>query len=141
MRDITIQPGLVIPARELEVSFARSGGPGGQNVNKVSSKVTLRWAFSQSQVLPLPAAERLRALAANRLSNDGWLQFSSQANRDQPANLQACILKLRQLVLQALVSPKARKATRPTLGSKNRRMDDKAKRGQVKAGRRAAWES
>jgi ribosome-associated protein len=80
-------------------------------------------------------------LAANRLSNDGWLQFSSQANRDQPANLQACILKLRQLVLQALVSPKARKATRPTLGSKNRRMDDKAKRGQVKAGRRAAWES
>ncbi len=141
MKDLPIQPGLLIPARELEVLVARSGGPGGQNVNKVSSKVTIKWALHESQVLSPFVADRLRKLAGSRLNDDGTIQITSQEHRDQPANYQACATKLRLLILQALHPPKIRKATRPTLGSKQRRLNDKSITSQRKAGRRnSGWE-
>ncbi len=135
MKDLRIQEGLYIPANELEVSFSRSAGPGGQNVNKVNSKVTLRWWLGNSQVLSTTAADRVRQLAGHRLNLDGSLQVTSQEHRDQPSNLHACTLKLQQLIIQALCPVKARKATRPSMGSQRRRLQEKAKRSQTKAGR------
>jgi ribosome-associated protein len=141
MRDVIIKAGIAIPGRELETIVSRSGGPGGQNVNKVSSKVTLRWAFQSSEALSPTAKNRLQKIAENRISLDGKLQVTSQSSRDQPQNLQACIVKLRQLVLQAIQPPKIRKLTQPSLGSKLRRLDNKAKRSQAKDGRRNQnWE-
>lgn len=142
MKDLMIQPGLIIPARELDVSVARSGGPGGQNVNKVSSKVTLSWKVAETDILTPVAKDRLLKLAANRINLDGELQITSQEHRDQPANYDVCVLKLRQLVLQALRPPKIRKPTRPTAGSKKRRLEAKAKQSQRKATRRnSGWDS
>ena len=135
MKDLRIQEGLYIPANELETSFSRSAGPGGQNVNKVNSKVTLRWMLSDSQVLSPTVADRLRQLAGHRLNLDGSLQVTSQEHRDQPSNLHACSLKLQQLIIQALCPVKPRKATRPSIGSQRRRLQEKAKRSQTKTGR------
>ncbi len=135
MKDLRIQEGLYIPADELEVSFSRSAGPGGQNVNKVNSKVTLRWSFGESQVLSPTAADRLRQLAGHRLNLDGSIQVTSQEHRDQPSNLQACTFKLQQMIIQALCPPKPRKATRPSAGSHRRRLQEKAQRSQTKSQR------
>lgn len=141
MKDIEIQPGMVIPANELTVAVARSSGPGGQNVNKVSSKVTLKWKFDTSDILAADIVERMRSIARSHVVDDAYIQVSSQEHRDQPANFRACELKLRRLVLQSLQPPKIRRATRPTASSNRRRLDDKAKRGQSKALRqRRTWD-
>ena len=135
MRDIRVHENLVIPATELEVSYARSSGPGGQNVNKVNSKVTMKWALHETQLLPESVADRLRVLAKSRLIEDGSLQVTSQVHRDQMQNLRECMTKIQQLVLQALNPPKARKATRPSAGSNRRRLEEKSKRSQTKSNR------
>ncbi|MDZ4850482.1 MAG: alternative ribosome rescue aminoacyl-tRNA hydrolase ArfB [Pirellulaceae bacterium] len=135
MKDLRIQEGLYIPADELEITFSRSAGPGGQNVNKVNSKVTLKWFMVDSCVLSPTAIERLRTLAGHRLNLDGSIQVTSQEHRDQPSNLQACTLKLQQLIIQALCPPKPRKKTRPSAGSQRRRLQEKAKRSQTKTER------
>jgi ribosome-associated protein len=141
MRDVFIQPGLIIPGRELDVSVARSGGPGGQNVNKVSSKVTLSWKVGMTTSLSSPVVDRLCKLAAGRINAEGELQITSQEYRDQPANLDTCVLKLRRLILRALSPPKTRKPTRPTRGSRERRLESKAIQSRRKAGRRnGTWD-
>lgn len=134
MKDLRIHDGLYIPSQEVEVSYSRSAGPGGQNVNKVNSKVTLRWNLRDSQVLSPTVADRLRQLAGHRLNLDGSLQVTSQEFRDQPSNLHACTLKLQQLIIQALRPVIPRKESRRTLGSQRRRLNEKAKRSQLKAG-------
>lgn len=133
---LKIDEKISIPLDEFHWDFSRSGGPGGQNVNKVNSKVLLRWSPGSSPSLPAPVRERLLRLVANRLTVEGELLITSQATRDQGRNLDDCLNKLRALVLAAAHPPKARRPTRPTFGSKIRRAEDKARRAEVKRGRR-----
>lgn len=134
--DLPITPQLIIPDAELRLSFARSGGPGGQNVNKVSSKAVLHFDALTSPSLPPDVRERFLKRFASRVTNAGEIVIHSDEFRDQPKNIQSCYDKLRQMVLAVLKPPKKRRATKPTRGSKVRRLKDKKSRSQVKEGRR-----
>jgi len=125
-----------IPEDELALSFARSGGPGGQNVNKVSSKVLLRWPVLASMALPPDVKARLVARLGPRLTREGELLITSQRSRDQSANIEDCRQKLRELILRVVEPPRPRKRTRPSQGSKLRRLAGKKRRSQTKAARR-----
>lgn len=125
-----------IPDAELDFTFARSGGPGGQNVNKVASKAVLHWDLTANTTLPAEVKERLRHLVRGRLTADGVVVIQSQRYRDQPRNIDECRAKLGTLVLQALHRPKQRKATRPTRAAQHRRLDAKRRHAQRKARRR-----
>ena len=133
---IFVGSGVVVPEGALRFRAVRSSGPGGQNVNKVASKVELRVDLAAISGLSAPAAARLRALAAGRLDADGLLLVSSQATRDQGRNLADAREKVRALIERALVAPKRRRATRPTAGSRERRLQGKRQASQRKAGRR-----
>jgi ribosome-associated protein len=126
-----------IPDEELHFSFARSGGPGGQNVNKVASKAILHWDLGANTTLPAEVKDRLRRHHKNRLTTEGLLVIQGQRFRDQAKNVEDCRDRLRQMVLQVLVAPKVRKATRPSRGSKLRRLDAKHRQSERKAARRA----
>lgn len=136
-RDLIITTSLVIPESEIHWQFARSGGPGGQNVNKVNSKAILRWEIIRNQTIPPAALERLKIAAANRITSEGDLLLSCDESRDQPKNIARCEAKLRALILQALHTPRVRKATRPSYGAERRRLDTKKRNAEKKAGRRA----
>lgn len=126
---------VVIPDDDLEVAFSRSGGSGGQNVNKVSSKVLLRFHLDGCAVLTPGAKARLRAACPSRLTDDGDLLVTSDRERDQKQNLEDARSKLAALIRAALVPPKPRTPTKPTLGSKKRRLKEKSHRGDIKQGR------
>jgi ribosome-associated protein len=121
-----------IPDDELQWSFARAGGPGGQNVNKVSSKALLRWDLANSPSLPEDVKVRLRAHERRRVTREGELVLTSQRYRDQERNRQDCLEKLRELILEALQRPKPRKATRPTRGSQRVRLANKRRRAATR---------
>jgi ribosome-associated protein len=127
---------LRVPEEELDWSFARSGGPGGQNVNKVASKAVLRWDVAKTPSLPADVKARLRSQHANRITSDGVLILTSQQYRDQERNRQDCLEKLRAMILRAAVAPKKRRPTRPTRGSKERRIEAKKRRATIKTSRR-----
>jgi ribosome-associated protein len=127
---------LSIPRDEFRFEFARSGGPGGQNVNKVNSKAVLRWNPAASPSLPPAVRDRLLRAVASRLTKDGELLVTSQLTRDQGRNVDDCLDKLRLLVLAAARPPKARRPSRPTLASKKRRIEAKARRSSTKSLRR-----
>ncbi len=133
---LAITASLVIPLDEFAFEFARSGGPGGQNVNKVNSKATLRWKPLESPSLPPPARDRLVRAAASRMTREGELLITSQLTRDQGRNVADCLDKVRQLVLLALHPPKTRRAGRPTLGSQKRRVESKLRHSITKKLRR-----
>jgi ribosome-associated protein len=138
MADLVVNDRLTIPEAELRFAFSRSPGPGGQNVNKVNSKATLRWSPATSTALPPAVLHRLLRLAATRISAAGELIISSHEHRDQKRNVEACRERLRQLVLLASVAPRKRIATRPTGGSVKRRLGDKKRlsaRKQSRGGR------
>jgi len=136
MADLQITSRIVIPDEELAFSFARSSGPGGQNVNKVNSKATLRWNATASAALPDDVRSRFLKLYASRLTNDGEILITSQESRDQPKNIAICLEKLRGMIQQVLTPPKKRRPTKPTKGSKQRRLNEKKQRSELKAGRR-----
>ena len=133
---ILVRPGVVVPADALTFRAVRSSGPGGQNVNKVASKVELRVDLALIQGLDGGARSRLHIACANALDADGRLLVTSQRTRDQRMNLEDARDKIRALVAHALVRPKPRRATRPTRGSVQRRLDDKKRRAKTKSGRR-----
>jgi ribosome-associated protein len=136
MEPLVVRAGVVVPADAMSMQASRSGGPGGQNVNKVSSKVELRTDLTRIVGLDEAAAARLRALADKKLDAEGRLLVIAQASRDQRANLEEARDKVRTLVLAALVTPRRRRRTKPTRGSVERRLADKRQRGTTKATRR-----
>lgn len=136
MSDLFVTPRLTIPAGELEIAFARSGGPGGQNVNKVSSKVDLRWNPTTSTALSEPDRAWLLQKLRSRLTSEGTLIVTSTATRDQLKNRADALSKLSLIVAAALDRPKPRKATKPSKGAKRRRVADKRKHAEKKANRR-----
>ncbi len=118
---------------ELSESFTRASGPGGQNVNKISSAVELRFEAARSPSLPPAVKARLRRLAGRRWTGDGAIVIRAEETRSQARNREIARERLRELIERALVVPKRRVKTRPTLASKRRRVEGKVKRGQVKA--------
>lgn len=132
MEDLYVSHRLTIPSAELDTQFARSGGPGGQNVNKVNSKVTLRWQVRDNPNMPEGWRSRMLALYANRINNEGQMVIHSQKYRAQPQNLEDCRQKLREMLLECQTPPTKRLQSRPTLGSKKRRLEEKNRQGQKK---------
>lgn len=139
MSDLVIKPGLTIPAGELEIAFARSGGPGGQNVNKVSSKVDLRWNPATSVALSEEDRALVLAKLASRLTNDGVLIVTSTKTRDQLKNREDARAKLALIVKAALDRPKPRKPTKVSKGAKRRRIADKKHNAEKKQNRRVEY--
>jgi len=137
---VFITPLLQIPETEFTWSFARSGGPGGQNVNKVASKAVLRWHIAASSALAEDVKIRLALQQKRFFTQDGELIIMSQKYRDQERNRQDCLEKLRAMILQAATLPKKRKPMKPSRGAKEARLRVKKKRSQVKQGRRVALE-
>jgi ribosome-associated protein len=130
---IVVNARISIPRSELRMSFARSSGPGGQNVNKVNSKVTMHWPVTTSPSLPADVRHRFVAKFANRINCEGELVLTSQETRDQSVNIDDCLEKLREMVLSVAIAPKKRRLTKPTKGSQRRRLDEKKGRSQTKS--------
>ena len=114
-----------VPLRELRFDFARSSGPGGQNVNKVATKAVLHWDVVRSRALPDPVRERFITKYRRRISKEGELVLQSQRFRDRGRNVAACTEKLRQMLLDVATPPKRRRPTRPSRGSVERRLSTK----------------
>jgi ribosome-associated protein len=136
--DLEVAAGLVIPAAALPWKAVRSGGPGGQNVNKVATKVELRFDFASFSGLSAAVKARLRILARGQLDAEGSLLVTSQLTRSQSQNLALARSQVAALVRAALVVPKRRRPTKPTKASKARRLDQKRKTSDKKRARRSA---
>ena len=132
---LKIDDRLAIPIEEFHWEFTRSSGPGGQNVNKVNSKVQLRWSPAESS-LPPAVKQRVLDRVASRLTNEGELLVSSQEFRDQGRNLDACLDKIRILVRSVATPPKTWRPTKPTRASQVRRVEAKTRRSRTKLDRR-----
>ncbi len=114
-----------IPPSEFTIEFARSGGPGGQNVNKVSSKAQLRFNVGVSTILSEEQKARVREVLKNRLTNEDDILVVAEDERSQPQNRDLVIARFQELIAQALYIPKKRRATKPTYGSKLKRLESK----------------
>ena len=129
-----------IPLAELQFSYSRSSGPGGQNVNKVNSKATLRWPVTTSPSLPEDVKERFLQAYRSRVTTEGDVVISSQRYRDQGRNVDDCLEKLRSMVTAVATAPRKRRPTRPTRASVERRKTAKRQKSQQKESRRTVAE-
>ena len=129
-------PGVRVPESAVRFQYARSGGPGGQNVNKLNTKAELWVSLAAIGGLSDAARGRLRRLAGRRLTASGEIHLTAETERSQEGNRTAVLERLRQLLLQALHEPKPRRKTRPSKASKRRRLEAKRKRSEVKSQRR-----
>jgi ribosome-associated protein len=129
---IVVTPTIAIDEREIEESFIRSSGPGGQNVNKLATAVQLRFDVRHSPSLPDGVRERLERLAGKRLTRDGVLIITAQRHRTQERNRQDALDRLLELIRAAAIVPVRRRPTRPTMGSRQRRLEGKRRRSTIK---------
>jgi ribosome-associated protein len=133
--DLVVTEAVVIPDSDLSWTAVRGSGPGGQNVNKVATKVDLRFDLTGSEALPHAVKNRLRALEGIQLDAEGRVVIVSQATRDQSRNLEDARERLAEMIRRALVRPKRRRRTKPTRASQYRRLDDKRRTSEKKRGR------
>lgn len=126
-----------IPINEIRVSFARSSGAGGQNVNKTSTKTIIHWSIGGSRVLTSEEKSRVRSKLANRLNSNDEVVIMSEEERSQPQNRILAVSRLQTLIAKALHIPKHRQPTKPTRASKLRRIESKKIRSKIKVGRKA----
>ncbi len=127
-----MSPGRPIPDQDLQFQFMRASGPGGQNVNKVSTAVQLRFDVAGTRALAAPVKARLRALAGHRMTADGALLIEARNQRTQQGTRREALARLEQLIERARIEPKMRRATRPTPGSRLRRLESKQQRQRLK---------
>jgi ribosome-associated protein len=133
---IRVTPSISIAERELEEHFIRASGPGGQNVNKLASAVQLRFDVRRSPSLPDDVRARLEHLAGSRLTREGVLVIDAHRHRTQARNRQDARERLMDLIRRAAVAPRPRRATKPTAGARERRLDSKKRRATIKGLRR-----
>lgn len=134
---VPIAPGVLLPEATLSFSFSRSGGPGGQNVNKVNTRATLMISMDDlKQALPAYAMHRLEIVASRYMTQEG-IQISAGESRSQIANRRACLERLREVLIEALRRPKPRKPTKPSARARQRRLDAKKHRSKIKSQRRS----
>lgn len=129
---IRVNARIELDEREIQEDFVRASGPGGQNVNKVSTAVQLRFDVARSPSLPDPVRERLITLAGHRLTQDGVLILSAERYRSQRRNRDDALARLIELIREACEMDKPRRPTRPTLASKKRRLESKQRRSETK---------
>ncbi|SMF13087.1 alternative ribosome rescue aminoacyl-tRNA hydrolase ArfB [Pseudobacteriovorax antillogorgiicola] len=132
---IVIKDNFYIPSLEIDFQFARSSGPGGQNVNKVNSKAILSWQFSENRNLPEGVRKRFEERFSNRINSDGQVIIHSERYRDRPQNIKDCEDKLKEMLLAVWQPAKKRKPTKPTRASKEKRLQAKKGRSETKKNR------
>ena len=138
---IQVTPTIAINENELKEEFIRASGPGGQNVNKVSTAVRLRFDAANSPSLPEPVRQRLKTLAGGRMTEDGILIIDARRFRTQGANREAAVARLVALIREAAEEPQIRFQTKPTRGSKLRRLETKHHRTETKQARRSGFDN
>lgn len=139
---LSVNDDIQIPLRDLNFSFVRSSGPGGQNVNKVATKAVMHWDVTGSEHMPEAVRERFLKTHARRINKEGQLVLSSQRFRDQGRNVGDCLAKLRDLILAVATVPKPRKKSKPSRAAKARRLQQKRQQSEKKQRRKAVkWKS
>lgn len=135
---LVMAPGVVLPASAVQFTLVASSGPGGQNVNKVATKACMTVTLEAlSEHMPAAAVGRLKTIAGHHLVGQDRIAIQADESRSALSNREACLVKLRRLIQQAMRRPKVRKPTRPSAGSVKRRIEGKKQRGQIKQGRQA----